>query len=137
MTTTHVHCNCGSVEIELSGDPLMQYLCHCDDCQVVHGGAYPCALFRATAVVVTRGDVVEYALRTTPRTKCSRCETYLFAEVPGYAVRGLNAHLLPEDKFTPQFHIQCRYAASPLMDDLPHYKGLPPQFGGSDELMHW
>lgn len=37
--------------------------------------------------------------------------------------------------FNPEFHSQCRYAAAPIRDELPHYKGTPARFGGSDELM--
>jgi hypothetical protein len=116
---------------------MMQYFCHCDDCQAVHGKAYAMSLYPAPAVSVVRGDTVVFTLRTSPRTKCKRCGTYLFAEVPGYGVRGVNADLLPGGMFNPEFHIQCRYAAVPIQDDLPHYKGTPARFRGSDELMQW
>jgi hypothetical protein len=125
------------VEIQISGKPMLQYFCHCDDCQAVHGKAYPCSLYPAAAVAVARGETEVFALRTAPRTRCKRCGTYLFSEVPGYGVRGLNADLLPAAIFDPEFHIQCRYAAVSIEDDLPHYKGTPARFGGSDELMQW
>jgi hypothetical protein len=64
------------------------------------------------------------------------CGTYLFAEVPGHDVR-VNADLFPEGVFSPDFHIQCRYATAPVEDDLPHYKGTPARFKGSGELMQW
>jgi hypothetical protein len=115
----------------------MQYVCHCDDCQTVHGKAYPCILYPAAAVKVEQGETETFTLRTSPRTRCKHCGTYLFAEVPSYAVRGVNADLLPPGVFTPEFHIQCRYAAAPIADDLPHYKGFPARFKGSDELMEW
>jgi hypothetical protein len=137
MMIMAVQCCCGAVEIQLTGKPVMQYFCHCDDCQAVHGRAYPLSLYPASAVSVVRGDTVVFTLRTSPRTKCKRCGTYLFAEVPGYDVRGVNADLLPEGMFNPEFHIQCRYAAVPIQDDLPHYKGIPARFRGSDELMQW
>ena len=136
MITT-VQCSCGAVEIQLSGGPMVQYYCHCDDCQAVHGKAYPCSLYPAPAVSVERGETDAFTLKTSPRTKCKPCGTYLFAEVPGHAVRGVNADLLPEGMFDPEFHIQCRYAAAPLTDSLPHYRGIPARFKGSDELMHW
>ena len=42
---------CGAVEIEISGEPVAQFYCHCDDCQVVHGGAYvPESVYAADAV---------------------------------------------------------------------------------------
>ena len=37
---TKVKCRCGAVELEISAEPIVQFYCHCDDCQAVHGGAY-------------------------------------------------------------------------------------------------
>jgi hypothetical protein len=135
MRPTTIHCSCGSVEIQLNGKPMLQYYCHCDDCQAVHGKAYSVSLFPAPAVSVARGDTEVFTLRTAPRTRCRKCGTYLFAQVAGYA--GVNGDLLPEGMFNPEFHSQCRYAVAPIPDDLPHYKGTPARFRGSDELMQW
>jgi hypothetical protein len=137
MTIAYVQCNCGAVEVQLTGAPMAQYVCHCDDCQTVHGKAYPVALYPAPAVVVTRGETGAFVLKTSPRIKCRRCGTYLFAEVPGQPFCGVNADLLPKGRFSPEFHIQCRYAAARIEDDLPHYKNTPAKFRGSGELMSW
>jgi hypothetical protein len=137
MSTTIVRCGCGVVELQLTSEPMAQYVCHCEDCQVVHGKAYSVVLYPASAVTVTRGETGVFTLKTTPRTKCSRCGTYLFAEVPGYPFRGVNGDLLPEGQFNPAFHIHCRYAAARIEDDLPHYKDTPVQFRGSGEIMQW
>lgn len=123
--------------MQITGQAILQYFCHCDDCQTVHGKAYACSLYPAAAVSVVRGETEAFVLRTSPRTRCKRCGTYLFAEVPGHGVRGVNADLLPESAFKPEFHIQCRYAAAPIEDDLPHYKDTPARFRGSDQLMEW
>lgn len=136
MTIT-VQCPCGTVEIQLEGNPMVQFFCHCDDCQVAHGKAYPSSLYPAPVVSVSRGETEIFTLKSTSRTKCKQCGTYLFAEVPGYGVRDVNAELLPEGMFNPEFHVQCRYAADPIRDNLPHYKGNPARFFGSDELMQW
>ena len=137
MTITHVRCGCGAVEMQIPGEPMAQYICHCDDCHAVHGKAYPVVLYPASAVAVLSGKTGAVTLKTSPRTKCSHCGTYLFAEVPGYPVRGVNADLLPEGRFNPEFHVQCRYAAARVEDDLPHYKDTPVRFHGSGELMSW
>ena len=103
----------------------------------MHGKAYPISLYSAPAVLVVSGDTVIFILRTSPRTKRKECGTYLSAEIPGQPVRGLNADLLPEGMFRPEFHIQCRYATVPIEDKLPHYRGIPVRFNGSDVLMQW
>ena len=117
------------------GPALLQYYCHCDDCQTVHGKAFGLSPFSAAAVSVLRGNTEVYVLRSSPRTKCKHCATFLFAEVAGF--RGVNGDLLPAGTFRPEFHIQCRYAPAPICDALPHYKGRPARFCGSDELMSW
>ena len=61
----------------------------------------------------------------------------MFAEIPGKPVRGVNGALFPEGNFAPEFHIQCKYAKNPIADELPHFKTLPAQFGGSGEVMKW
>jgi hypothetical protein len=137
MIVTGIRCGCGAVELQLTGLPMAQYVCHCDDCQTVHGKAYSVALYPAAAVDVTRGETGTFTLKTSPRTKCSRCGTYLFAEVPGQPFRGVNGDLLPEGRFNPEFHVQCRYAAAQIEDGLAHYKDTPAKFRGSGELMSW
>jgi hypothetical protein len=137
MTVTNVQCSCGAVDVQLTGEPMAQYICHCDDCLAVHGKAYAVALYPASAVAVTRGETGAFTLKTSPRTKCGRCATYLFAEVPGYPFRGVNGDLLPDGRFKPEFHVQCQFAAARIDDQLPHYKERPAKFRGSGELMSW
>lgn len=137
MTITQVRCGCGVVELQLTGQPLAQYICHCDDCQAVHGKAYAVALYPASAVAVMGGETGAFTLKTSPRTKCNRCATYLFAEVLGYPFRGVNGDLLPSGRFNPEFHVHCRFAAARIEDGLPHYKDWPAKFRGSGEIMSW
>ncbi len=65
------------------------------------------------------------------------CGTRQVAEVPDFGQRGVNALLLPPGVFRPPMHINCRYAVLPVKDDLPHFKGFPAKFGGSDETVAW
>jgi hypothetical protein len=132
-----IQCACGAVKIDITGKAMLQYVCHCDDCQAVHGKAYPCSLHPSAAVTVVRGEILVFTLKTAARSKCKQCDTYLFAEMPGHPVRGINADLLPAGAFAPAFHNQCSYAAAPILDELPHYKGIAPAFGGSGDLMQW
>lgn len=133
-----VACLCGAVRLSLRGDPVMQFYCHCDDCQAVHGAAYiGVAVYPAEAVSVIQGKPIVWTYKTTPRNRCASCGTFLFAEVPGAPLKGVKANLLPQGMFAPSFHIQCQYALLPVRDSLPHYKGFPAVFGGSDETVGW
>jgi len=137
MIITPIRCECGTVEVHLAGTPILQYVCHCDDCQAVHGAAYPVALFLASAVVFKQGKTSTVTRKTSPRTKCSCCGTYVFSEVPGQPFYGVNGHLLPAGQLKPEFHVQCQYATSRIEDHLPHYRDTPVSFRGSGELMSW
>jgi len=135
---TKFECRCGTVEVEITSEPIAQFFCHCDDCQAVHGGAYaPESAYAADAVKVTRGDPMTWKLKRNPRFTCPDCGTRLFIDVLNLRVRGVNGFLLPQAQFKPTFHMQCQFAIRPVADDLPHYKSRPARFGGSDETMDW
>ena len=133
-----VNCRCGKIEIEVAAEPLAQFLCHCDDCQAVHGAAYvPESVYPADAVTIVTGEPASWTLKRNPRFFCRDCGTRLFIEVAAFNLRGLNGYLLPSESFRPQFHMQCQFAIRPVTDDLPHYRSRPPQFGGTDERVDW
>ncbi len=133
-----VTCRCGEVEMEISGEPVAQFFCHCDDCQAVHGAAYvPESVYRADDVVIVKGEPASWTLRRNPRLFCRTCGTRLFIEVAVLKMRGVNGYVLPEGMFHPQFHMQCQFAVRPVVDDLPHYRGRAPQFGGPEQRMDW
>lgn len=138
MEPLQIQCLCGAVGVEISGEPLAQFYCHCDDCQLVHGAAYvPASMYRASQVKVTRGELLDWKLKTTTRATCARCGTRVFAESTEYGIRGVTAFLLPKERFRPQFHVYCQYAVLPVKDDLPHFKTVPAAFGGSEEKVDW
>ena len=138
MKTVDITCLCGSVQLRLSGEPVAQFYCHCDDCQATSGGAYVAvALYPADAVSHTKGELVAWTLKTMPRKRCAICGTQVLAEVPGGKQIGIKANLLPTGVFKPTFHENCRYAVVPVADELPHYKGYPAEFGGTDEPVGW
>lgn len=138
MEATTLSCRCGSVQLRVVGAPMTQFYCHCDDCRAATGGAFvPIALFSTDALAVSGGDTSTWTYKTLPRTRCSTCGTFLFGEPPGLGVLGVSGFLLPPDMFKPAFHIHCRDAVLPVKDDLPHFKGLPASFGGSDETVGW
>ncbi|WP_199243110.1 GFA family protein [Vitiosangium sp. GDMCC 1.1324] len=122
MTATTIQCHCGAVRIELTGEPLAQGYCHCDDCQAAHVAAYvPFAMYRIPQTRIVSGSPGQWKRKTTPRFTCRDCGTRLFAEPLGLGIRGVSALLLPQGMFKPAFHMQCQYALLPIQDELPHY----------------
>ena len=138
MKTVDITCLCGSVQLRLSGEPAAQFYCHCDDCQATSGGAYiAVAVYPADAGFHSKGELVAWTLKMMPRKRCAICGTQVLAEVPGGKQIGIKANLLPAGVFKPTFHENCRYAVVPVADELPHYKGYPAAFGGTDETVGW
>jgi hypothetical protein len=136
LLTMAIECRCGAVELEVSGVPVAQLYCHCDDCQIVHGAAYvPESVYPADAVRVVRGTPSTWKLKRNPRVTCAVCGARLFIDVLSLGLRGVNGYLLPE--FHAAFHMQCQFAVCPIRDDLPHFKSRPARFGGSDETVDW
>jgi hypothetical protein len=133
-----IECHCGAVKLSVEGSAIAQFFCHCDDCQQVHGAGYvPVCMYRAEQVQVVSGEPRMWKLRATPRATCADCGTRMFAEPPGLGMRGVMAKLLPEGSFQPQFHMQCAHALVQVRDGLPHFRGFPGAFGGSDEVVDW
>jgi hypothetical protein len=137
MGTMKGTCNCGAVTLEIRGEPKVSLFCHCDDCQKAFSSASVAMLVFGAEDVELRGPTAVHTLRTQPRTFCSKCGTRVMGEPPGMGVRAVPASILPTDAFKPAFHIMCNYARYPIKDGLPHFKGFPAAFGGSDDVMEW
>lgn len=138
MSKVEIKCLCGSVVLNLTGEPVVQAYCHCDDCQTAHGAAYVAtAAYPSQAVEILKGNLIPLVVKTASRMRCGNCGTFLFTEVASAGLRSVNATLLPKEQFKPQFHLQCQYAVLPIVDNLPHYKDFPSAFGGTGELVAW
>ncbi len=135
MSERIVACPCGAAKLKISGEPMVQFYCHCSDCRRIHGGAYaPEAMFKSREVEVI-GETMSFTLKTTPRVSCAKCGARLYAEVASVKLKGVNGTLLSD--FTPAFHMHCSEAVLPVRDDLPHYAKQPAAFGGDDTLVEW
>jgi hypothetical protein len=138
LRISEIQCLCGEIVVRLSGEPIAQVYCHCDDCQAAHGAAYVATMaYPAAAVEIVKGQPVALTIKAVPRMRCANCGTLLFTEIASVGLRSVNAMRLPRSEFKPQFHVHCEHALLPVVDALPHYKHLPAAFGGSDELVDW
>jgi len=133
-----INCLCGEIKATIKGKPIAQVYCHCDDCQAAFGGAYVgLALYPTESVTITEGTPTVWTYKSNPRRICNKCGTIVFTQPEGASFRGINQTLLPQDLFKASCHIQCQHSILPVVDDLPHYKGFPASFGGSDEVVDW
>jgi len=128
-------CACGASKLEIEGEAVAHFYCHCDDCQAMASAPLVGIVMFPAAAVKVSGEVKQQTRRMTPRITCASCGSRLFAEPPGMGVRGVFATTLPEGIFKPQAHIQCQHATVVVNDGLPRFKGFPAKYGGSDEMM--
>lgn len=133
-----VSCPCGRVEVEVTGPPIAQFHCHCTDCRTAHAAASVARwMLRASQLRHVRGETHAWTIRRAERIRCAHCGVSIVADVPEFGIVGLNAYLLPRELFVPQFHIHCGEAIAPVADGLPHYRTVPPAFGGTEDMVDW
>ena len=84
METTG-ECRCGRVKMELTAEPLLTFLCHCDGCQKMMASAFSLtAKVPAEGFKVVTGDPVLGGLQTGPaHYYCPHCKSCLFSKPPG------------------------------------------------------
>ena len=128
MTRT-ANCACGSCQIEVGGDPVMNGICHCDNCRRRTGSVFGWSVYFDDDQVVARsGEVRTYAIRDEQvRSFCTRCGTTLFwtsSFMPGRVGIAGGAFVDPP---LPQPDFTVLYANRVSWVTLPgHWPGVGP-----------
>ena len=65
-------CQCGSVEFTLENDPMMHFVCHCSDCQKLHGNSFFGYAYSTEDISVT-GEVKKYSYEGGSGTCYTSC----------------------------------------------------------------
>ena len=137
-------CFCGSVKIELSGEPEDMGYCHCTSCRSWSGDpVHAWTVWKPDAVKVTSGSEHIGTFKKTPesvshRQFCRKCGGHLMIDHPTMGIIDVFPGIVPSLKFTPRIHVNCVESVLPMDDDLPKYKDVPDEFsgfGGTGELM--
>jgi hypothetical protein len=83
-------CCCGACSIEVEGAPLMNAICHCDNCKRRTGSAFGWSVYVADEQVIGRsGELCCYEIpaREQRRWFCAACGTTLYWKIdsqPGW-----------------------------------------------------
>jgi len=130
-------CFCGTVKLEVSGEPEGMGYCHCRSCRSWSGGPVNAfTLWKPENVRITAGDDHIATYRKTPlshRQYCSRCGGHLMTSHPTLGVIDVFAATIPDLAFTPGVHINYAETVLPMKDGLPKFRDFPKEFGGSGE----
>jgi len=142
-----VTCNCRSVKIELTGEPMLVNICHCDDCQrgsaqlellpgapkILDGyGGTPYVLYRKDMLKLVQGRelLVDHRIdgeKNTRRVVASCCNSPVLLDFePGHWVsiyqRRFEAPAPPA-----RMRVQTRFmpSAQKPADGIPLHRGFP------------
>ena len=128
-------CFCGSVEIEVTGEPAAMGYCHCASCRSWSAGPVNAfTLWPPSAVRVTKGEEHVAMFSQNPlseRKYCSKCGGHLMTDHPPIGLTDVYAASLPTLKFTPGVHVNYAETVLPMRDGLPKLKDFPAELGGS------
>ena len=138
MTGTHTGaCFCGSVEIEVSGEPEGMGYCHCASCRSWSAGPVNAfTLWQPSNVRVTKGAELLGAFSKTPNSErqfCSKCGGHIMTTHPELELIDVFAATIPSLAFVSGVHVNYAETVLPMKDGLPKFKDFPAEIGGSGE----
>jgi hypothetical protein len=94
-TSVSGHCLCGAISYEISADPVVTAVCHCDDCQRQSGSSFSVNMGVPRAALTVTGDTMKTFVTVgsdshQPRDRnfCGTCGSPLFtvlSEMPELA----------------------------------------------------
>jgi len=132
-------CFCGSVQLEVAGEPAAMGYCHCRSCRSWSGGPVNAfSLWQPEAVQITSGaDHVASFQKTenSRRQYCTKCGGHLMTKHPRLGLVDVFVATIPTLKFIPGVHVNYAETVLPMRDGLPKLKDFPAELGGSGEAI--
>jgi hypothetical protein len=132
-------CFCGSVEIEVTGNPEGMGYCHCESCRAWSGGPVNAfTLWKPENVRVTKGaDKLSTFKKSenSERQYCSNCGGHLMTRHPLWNLIDVFASSIPTLAFKPGVHVNYAFSVLPMHDGLPKMRDFPTELGGSGIAM--
>lgn len=132
-------CFCGSVEVEVEGDPLVQGYCHCTSCRrwtaqpFMAYALWPSAFVRIKAGAEHLGQAPRNANLTVHF--CNNCGGSIMAVSTAVEVTDVFPMIINDFDFQPSGHVNYAERVMDVCDGLPKYRDMPDRAGGSGELM--
>lgn len=136
MASKHVGtCFCGTIAVEVTGEPEAMGYCHCASCRTWSAGPVNAfTLWKPGNVKLTRGAEHLGSFKkseTSIRQFCTRCGGHVKTEHPTFGLTDVYAAILPTLKFRPALHVNYAETVLPMKDGLPKLKDFPAELGGS------
>jgi hypothetical protein len=140
MSNTHQgECFCGTVKIELTGEPNMMGYCHCTDCAQWAGAPVNAfSLWSPENVKITAGEdkLGNYARTEASQRKfCTECGGHVLSDHPAMGMMDVYLNIVPTLDHQGTMHIFYGEKSMSVPDGLPKFKDMPSEFGGSGEML--
>jgi hypothetical protein len=139
MSTYKAGCTCGAVELEISGDPAAQVLCHCSSCRGwLSAPLHAAALWPSPSVKVTKGaDTLGTYKKTenSHRQFCKTCGAAVQVLHPGMGMTDVPAGSVKGFNYQPALHVHYGEKVMTVRDGLPKFRDFPKEFGGSGDML--
>jgi hypothetical protein len=140
MADTHRGaCYCGTLEIEMRGDPVDVGYCHCEACR--RYSAAPVSAFtmwKKENLNVTKGADFLGKFKSSDisvRCYCTKCGGHIMVEHPTLGLVDVRVGALRNFPFKPRVHLNYQETVLPIRDGLPKLKDFPAETGGSGEML--
>ena len=130
-------CFCGSVTLEVRGEPSAQGYCHCQSCRS-HSGAplRGFTLWPSDSVTVTSGDLAGFnKTGFSDRRHCTACGGQVLIEHPTIGLMDVHSSTIAHFPFQPALHVNYQEHVLAVRDGLPKLKDLPAEMGGTGQTV--
>ena len=139
-------CFCGNVEFTLSGEPEVMAYCHCNSCRQWSAGPVSAfTLWRPDAIHIIKGVDNVKAFDKNPATSdetvysnrkwCKTCGGHIYSDHPTMGLIDVPSAVISNFVFKPAFHVHYQETVHPMKDELPKFKDLPAEAGGTGEML--
>ena len=125
-------CLCGDVTIQVTGEPVMQGNCHCNDCKKNTGAAYATILFfKDEQVRFLSGETNSFQYTADSGNKktkefCSKCGSLVYGINTGRpGIKSIYIGVLDDGSFaSPQFNVYTTRALPfvPIDESLDNFE---------------
>jgi len=121
-------CTCGAVKFTAHSEPLIQFVCHCKDCQSATGLPFAGIVFFKRKHSDISGPLKQHTFvaasgNSTSRDACAQCGAFMFDQSQGFPgiVGVMQERILGDFEFLPQCHVWVKSK----LDDILIPDGAP------------
>ncbi|GGY88517.1 aldehyde-activating protein [Cellvibrio zantedeschiae] len=110
--TITARCQCGAVKFTANSQPLIQFVCHCKDCQTAAGQPFVGLVFFKRKYADISGELSQHKFvadsgKATARDYCVQCDTVMFDHSEGFPgiIGVMQERILGDFEFLPHCHV--------------------------------